>query len=175
MCCVFRAGRTVFAWCPGVVALVDFGFRVSVTWASNGRTPFELSGRTDRVLLRNWRLAVWVSSDKAASSPTSARLPGEISIRRQTFAWAAPSPSDPKASHHQSARPVRSSVCRPIQCAAPSQLELNTNTDLSFTTGENLQVRAEGLGLTRKTLNSSRVITIEQVEELEISVKPHTL
>src|SRR5437773_724142 len=65
--------------------------------------------------------------------------------------------------------------CRPIQCAAPSQLELNTNTDLSFTTGENLQVRAEGLGLTRKTLNSSRVITIEQVEELEISVKPHTL
>ncbi len=72
MCCVFRAGRTVFAWCPGVVALVDFGFRVSVTWASNGRTPFELSGRTDRVLLRNWRLAVWVSS-----------------IRRQTFAWAA--------------------------------------------------------------------------------------
>ncbi len=61
------------------------------------------------------------------------------------------------------------SVCSPFQ------LELNTNTDLTFTTGENLQVRAEGLGLTRKTLNSSRVITIEQVEELEISVKPHTL
>ncbi len=60
----------VLAWSLSLISV--FGYRNVDIQRQNS---FELSERTDHGLLRNWRLAEWVSS-----------------IRRQTFAWDAPSP-----------------------------------------------------------------------------------